>query len=175
MSLRLVPVRWGDSCGFVEMWHRHHKPPTGHKFCIGVADDLDVLVGVAIVGRPTPRAFQDGMTLEVNRTATDGSNCPMPSAPVPPPTPTGLLRVVVTVGERGRGTTLTIADCPVCGDRCSAPDTSRDAHRMWAQRHANRTGHTTLVETTRIRSYKPPANPYATETRESAGSETDHG
>ena len=73
MSLRLVPVKWGDSCGFVDMWHRHLKPPPGHKFCTGVADDLDVLRGVAIVGRPVARLNQDGLTLEVTRTATDGT------------------------------------------------------------------------------------------------------
>ena len=74
MGLRIVPVNWDDACGFIDMWHRHHKPPRGHKFCLGVADDLDVLRGVATVGRPTPRAYQDGLTLEVNRTATDGTH-----------------------------------------------------------------------------------------------------
>jgi len=73
MSLRLVPVSWGDSCGFVDLWHRHHRPPRGYKFAVGVADDQDVLVGVAIVGRPVAASFQDGLTLEVNRTATDGT------------------------------------------------------------------------------------------------------
>lgn len=29
-------------------------------------------MGVAIVGRPVPVAYQDGLTLEVNRTITDG-------------------------------------------------------------------------------------------------------
>jgi hypothetical protein len=52
--------------------HRHHVAPVGHKFSIGVADD-DKLVGVAMVGRPVARAYQDGRTLEVNRTATDGT------------------------------------------------------------------------------------------------------
>jgi hypothetical protein len=73
MKLRIVPVTWGDSCGFVDMWHRHLKAPPGHKFCLGVADDLDVLVGVAITGRPVARMNQDGLTLEVTRTATDGT------------------------------------------------------------------------------------------------------
>src|SRR6185437_10352569 len=72
MTLRLVPVSWDDACAFVGLWHRHHKPPAGHVFRVGVANDLDVLVGVAIVGRPVPVAYQDGLTLEVNRTATDG-------------------------------------------------------------------------------------------------------
>jgi len=73
MTLRLVPVSWGESCGFVDLWHRHHRPPRGYKFAVGVANDQDVLVGVAIVGRPVASAFQDGLTLEVNRTATDGT------------------------------------------------------------------------------------------------------
>ena len=73
MSLRVVPVDWPTAAGFVGMWHRHHTPPTGHKFSVGVADELDVLRGVAIVGRPIARLNQDGLTLEVTRTATDGT------------------------------------------------------------------------------------------------------
>lgn len=52
--------------------HRHHEPPVGHKFSIGVAQD-ELLVGVAIVGRPVARHLDDGRTLEVARTATDGT------------------------------------------------------------------------------------------------------
>lgn len=73
MSLRIVPVKFADACGFVAMWHRHHAPPVGCKFCIGVAGEDDVLRGVAIVGRPVARFFDDGLTLEVTRTATDGT------------------------------------------------------------------------------------------------------
>ena len=58
---------------FVAAHHRHHKPPLSHKFSIGVADDDGVLVGVAMCGRPVARMLDDGETLEVNRTATDGS------------------------------------------------------------------------------------------------------
>lgn len=72
MSLQLVPVTFDEACRFVAMWHRHHMPPVGHKFSVGVADD-DKLVGVAIVGRPVARHYDDGRTLEVNRTATDGT------------------------------------------------------------------------------------------------------
>lgn len=70
--LELVPVSFDTACGFVSMWHRHHQPPTGHKFSIGVAAD-GTLVGVAMVGRPVARHYNDGQTLEVNRTATDGT------------------------------------------------------------------------------------------------------
>jgi len=73
VSLRVVPVSFRDACGFVVMWHRHHGAPVGCKFCLGVADDDDVLRGVAITGRPVARMLQDGMTLEVTRTATDGT------------------------------------------------------------------------------------------------------
>jgi phage gp29-like protein len=73
VTLRIVPVKFADACGFVQMWHRHHAPPVGGKFCIGVADEDDMLRGVAIVGRPVARLFDDGLTLEVTRTATDGT------------------------------------------------------------------------------------------------------
>ncbi len=73
MSLRLVPVDFKTACAFVEAWHRHNSPPRGHKFSIGAADDTDKLIAVCMVGRPVARAYDDGMTLEVNRTATDGS------------------------------------------------------------------------------------------------------
>jgi hypothetical protein len=73
MSLHVVPVRFKDACGFVTMWHRHHRPPVSHKFSLGVADDQGVLHGVAIVGRPVARHLDNGLTLEVTRTATDGT------------------------------------------------------------------------------------------------------
>ncbi|MFE1767296.1 XF1762 family protein [Streptomyces angustmyceticus] len=73
MSLHLVPIRFRDAAAFVGMWHRHHQSPAGCKFCIGVADDDGVLHGVAIVGRPVARHFDNGHTLEVTRTATDGA------------------------------------------------------------------------------------------------------
>lgn len=73
MSLRLVPVAFADACEFVAAWHRHHQPPIGHKFSVGVADENGLLRGVAMVGRPVARHYDDGLTLEVNRTATDGT------------------------------------------------------------------------------------------------------
>jgi hypothetical protein len=73
VTVRLVPVAFEDACGFVQMWHRHLRPPAGHKFSVGVADEAGVLRGVAIVGRPVARSFDNGVTLEVTRCATDGT------------------------------------------------------------------------------------------------------
>ena len=70
--VEIVPVSFAEASRFVATWHRHHKPPRGHKFSLGAAVE-GVLVGVAMVGRPVARHLDDGGTLEVNRTATDGS------------------------------------------------------------------------------------------------------
>jgi hypothetical protein len=75
VSLRIVPVSRDEAKAFTAMWHRHHGHvlPASHKFSVGVADDDDVLRGVAITGRPGGRGNQDGVTLEVTRCTTDGS------------------------------------------------------------------------------------------------------
>lgn len=71
-QLHLVPVRQKDAKAFVATWHRHHKPPAGAVFSVGAADREGILRAVAMVGRPVARHFDDGRTLEVTRTATDG-------------------------------------------------------------------------------------------------------
>lgn len=72
MKLRVSPVTFKDACAFVKLHHRHNKPPIGHKFSIALRA-ADETVGVAMAGRPVARAFDDGLTLEVNRTCTDGT------------------------------------------------------------------------------------------------------
>lgn len=72
MALIIVPVSFREACDFIAEHHRHHAPPRGMKFAIGVEYD-GVLVGVATVGRPVARSYDDGLTLEVNRTCTDGT------------------------------------------------------------------------------------------------------
>lgn len=89
MTLAIVPVDFDEACVFVAQHHRHHKPPQGHKFSIALAERraigdarpggagfgmrTDVIVGVAIVGRPVARGLDDRWTLEVTRCATDGT------------------------------------------------------------------------------------------------------
>jgi L-amino acid N-acyltransferase YncA len=72
-ELELVPVSFADASAFVAAHHRHHHPPVGHKFSVGVARAGE-LVGVAIVGRPVSRVIAaEGGVLEVIRSATDGT------------------------------------------------------------------------------------------------------
>jgi hypothetical protein len=71
-ELSIVPVSLDEANAFVREHHRHHGPVPGAKFCIGVALE-DRIVGVAIVGRPVARMSDNGWTLEVNRTCTDGT------------------------------------------------------------------------------------------------------
>ena len=63
MRVRTVPVTFAEASEFITDWHRHHRPPAGHKFSIGAADEHNVLIGVAVVGRPVARMLQDGLTL----------------------------------------------------------------------------------------------------------------
>jgi hypothetical protein len=72
VSLHLVPVSQREAKAFTAMWHRHHKPPRGMKFSVGVATSDGVLRGIAIAGRPVARLFDNGQTLEVTRVTTDG-------------------------------------------------------------------------------------------------------
>ncbi|MFF9511555.1 XF1762 family protein [Streptomyces sp. NPDC014724] len=71
--LHLVPVRSRQAKDFVHAWHRHHLPPAGQIFAVGAADGTGTLRAVAIVGRPVARHLDDGATLEVTRTASDGT------------------------------------------------------------------------------------------------------
>jgi hypothetical protein len=71
-GLHLVPVRFRQAAAFVAAHHRHHRPPSGLIFSVGVADDGEALRGVLVAGRPVARHYDDGRTLEVTRVATDG-------------------------------------------------------------------------------------------------------
>lgn len=70
--LAVVPLNLDEANAFVERWHRHHGPVPGGKFAIGAAMN-GIIVGVAICGRPVARMSDNGWTLEVNRTCTDGT------------------------------------------------------------------------------------------------------
>lgn len=70
--LQLQPISYAEACDFIKLHHRHHLPPQGWKFGIGI-NCAGVVVGVITVGRPVARHYDDGWTLEVTRCATDGT------------------------------------------------------------------------------------------------------
>jgi hypothetical protein len=72
-AVRIVPITLKQAAEFVAKHHRHNKPPVGHKLSIGLADDDGNLVGVAVLSRPVARHMDDGLTIEVSRTCTDGT------------------------------------------------------------------------------------------------------
>lgn len=71
-NLRIVPITFRAACAFYKDLHRHNAPPRGHKFSIGL-NDGDRLVGAASASRPIARHFDDGLTVEISRTCTDGT------------------------------------------------------------------------------------------------------
>lgn len=70
--MKIKPIFQKQAKEFIASLHRHHGVPLGAVFCISVEHEGRV-VGVATVGRPIARHFQDGYTLEVTRLCTDGT------------------------------------------------------------------------------------------------------
>jgi hypothetical protein len=71
-ALKIRPISLKAAQEYVRQYHRHNKPPVGHKFSIGLYDG-EHLAGIATAGRPVARMLDDGLTLEVLRTCTDGT------------------------------------------------------------------------------------------------------
>lgn len=71
-KLKVVPLHLRESNALVERFHRHHKPIRVHKFSIGATKD-GKLVGAAICMRPACRSLDDGLTIEVARLVSDGT------------------------------------------------------------------------------------------------------
>lgn len=61
-----------EATAYVEQHHRHHRPPQGALFAVGVSDGQQIR-GVVIVGKPVARLNDDGWTAEVTRCCTDGA------------------------------------------------------------------------------------------------------
>ena len=66
-----LPMRRDDMKDYIRHHHRHNKPPVGDMFRIGLYDG-EQLVGVGCIGRPIARNLDDGLTVEITRTCTDG-------------------------------------------------------------------------------------------------------
>ena len=122
-ELQLVPVDWPTVCRFIGSWHRHHRPPAGHVFRLGVAAG-PVLVGVATVGRPVASAYQDGRTLEVNRTCTDGypnANSMLYGAAARAAWALGYRRLITYTGADESGASLRGAGWRIIAERPARP------------------------------------------------------
>lgn len=70
--LEIRPIHLKEAKEFVAKFHRHNIPPTGGKFAVSCWSN-NVMVGVAICGRPVSRMYDDGKTLEIYRNCTDGT------------------------------------------------------------------------------------------------------
>lgn len=118
--LTIVPLSFRQAKEFVARLHRHHKPPVGHKFSIGVIDEAGELRGVAMVGRPVARHYDDGRTAEVNRTCTDGcpnANSALYSAAWRAAKAMGYTRLITYTQAGESGSSLRGAGWTVVGER----------------------------------------------------------
>ncbi len=70
--MEIRPITFKQASEFINKYHRHHGATVGHKFSVGCYDK-DVLVGVAVCGRPVSRYLDNGFTCEINRLCTDGT------------------------------------------------------------------------------------------------------
>jgi len=70
--MHIQPITQKEATAYVGRLHRHHRPPRGSLFQIGLVSSGQI-VGVSIVGRPISRMLQDGFTCEVIRMCTDGT------------------------------------------------------------------------------------------------------
>ncbi|HZW08125.1 MAG TPA: XF1762 family protein [Phycisphaerales bacterium] len=72
MSLTLKRIGFTPACEYVHLFHRHHEPPAGHRFSLA-AWRCGLLVGVAIIGRPVSKAWDEERVVEVTRCCVDGT------------------------------------------------------------------------------------------------------
>ena len=70
--MKIVPVTFKYAKEFVSNYHRHNPNVVGCKFAIACIEG-NVMIGVAICGRPVSRYLDDGKTLEINRVCTNGA------------------------------------------------------------------------------------------------------
>ncbi len=71
--MKIIPINLKEANKFISEKHRHHNAAVGCKFSIGLVDDMNNLCGTAVCGRPVSRYYDDGLTLEITRMCTDGT------------------------------------------------------------------------------------------------------
>lgn len=70
-TLEVTTIGFSEAAAFVKKYHRHCKPPIGHKFSLACYHNGN-LCGVAICGRPVSRHYDNGDTIEITRLCTNG-------------------------------------------------------------------------------------------------------
>lgn len=70
--MEIKPITFREASNFIKEHHRHHGATVGHKFSIGCYEN-NVLVGVAVCGRPVSRHLDNGEICEINRLCTNGT------------------------------------------------------------------------------------------------------
>lgn len=134
--LKIVPVSFKQACEFVKHNHRHHQPPQGHKFSIGLMRN-NKLVGVAMIGRPVARMLDDGYTTEVTRLCVieDVKNAcsKLYAASWRAAKAIGYERLVTYILESEKGTSLKAAGWS-CVGKCGGGSWSRK-NRQRADKH----------------------------------------
>jgi hypothetical protein len=121
--LVIVPAVWEDVQTFIAAHHRHHSSPVGMKFCLGLAQG-DEIAGVASVGRPVARHFDDGWTLEVTRTCVvdaPNGNSMLYGACWRAAKALGYRRLVTYTQEGESGASLRAAGWRVVAERSARP------------------------------------------------------
>ena len=120
MKYEIVPISFRYACSIVNIFHRHHQAPQGHKFSLGLEVDGDT-VGIVIIGRPVARGLDDGRTLEVTRICImedNIKNCVsiLLGAVCKAAKAMGYLRIVTYILEEEHGSSLRASNFQVDGD-----------------------------------------------------------
>ena len=71
-SFKIKHLELKEANAFVKKYHHHIDETQGHRFSIGCTYK-EKLVGVAIVGRPISRYYDQSKVIEVTRLCTDGT------------------------------------------------------------------------------------------------------
>lgn len=77
--LRVRPITQSAAFAWLGREHKHLPPPAGWLFGVAVESD-GALCHVVVLGRPTARALQNGLTAEVTRAASPKTHAPTPHA-----------------------------------------------------------------------------------------------
>lgn len=74
VPLEVVPVTLSEVQRMVGTQHRHNQAPKRYRFAVGVKNsETGEIVGVAAASNPVARLLDDGLTVEVIRSCTDGT------------------------------------------------------------------------------------------------------